>query len=44
MLVVNGMPEKDVAKLKEQIQDIDGVDKVIWRDSVLDLSVPRKPF
>jgi len=42
MLVVNGMPEKDVAKLKTQIEGIDGVDKVIWRDSVLDLSVPRE--
>ena len=32
MLVVNNMKDKDVLKLKKEIQGIQGVDKVIWRD------------
>ena len=40
MFVVDGMKEKDVAALKEKIQKVDHVAKVIWYDSVADLSVP----
>ena len=42
MLVVNGMKDKDVLKLKEQIQNIEGVDKVVWRDDVTDISLPKE--
>ncbi|EOS60997.1 hypothetical protein C815_00723 [Firmicutes bacterium M10-2] len=42
MLVVNGMKDKDVLKLKEQIQNIKGVDKVVWRDDVTDISLPKE--
>ncbi len=42
MLVVNGMKDKDVVKLKNQIQDIKGVDKVVWRDDVTDISLPKQ--
>lgn len=42
MLVVNGMKDKDVLKLKKEIQDIKGVDKVIWRDDATDISVPKE--
>ena len=42
MLVIENMPEKDVAALKEKIEQVDHVDSVIWYDSILDLSVPMQ--
>ena len=30
MLIVEGMDNKDVAKLKEKVSDVDGVSEVIW--------------
>ena len=41
MLMVDGMEDKDVAKLKEQVEQVDGVAKVMWYDSVADVSVPQ---
>ena len=41
-LICEGMPEKDVKALKEQISELDGVKDVIWYDSVLDISVPME--
>lgn len=40
MEIVEGMPYKDVAKVKERIESVEGVAEVIWYDSILDLSVP----
>ena len=40
LYVVEGMEEKDVAALKSKIEDVDHVEKVLWYDSVMDLSVP----
>lgn len=40
MEIVEGMPYKDVAKVKEKIEAVDGVEDVIWYDSIADLSVP----
>lgn len=40
MCVVEGMESKDVAKLKEKMEKVDHVKKVIWYDSLMDLSVP----
>lgn len=40
MCIVEGMEFKDVAKLKSKIEDVDHVKKVIWYDSVADLSIP----
>ncbi len=40
MFVVDGMEEKDVSALKAKIEDVDHVSKVIWYDSLADLSVP----
>ncbi len=40
MFVVDGMEEKDVAKLKAKIEDVDHVEKVVWYNSLADLSVP----
>ena len=40
MIVVENMELKDVAALKEKIEAVDHVKKVLWYDSVLDVSVP----
>ena len=42
LYVAEGMEEKDVAKLKAQIENVDHVAKVLWYDSVMDLSVPME--
>ena len=41
-IIVENMPEKDVAALKSQIEGIDHVDTVLWYDSVADLSMPME--
>lgn len=40
MLVVENMPNKQVAQLKAELQAIDGVKDVLWYDDLLDLSIP----
>ena len=42
MLVVENMPDKNVAVLKNEIKAIDGVKDVLWRDDVLDISIPKE--
>lgn len=42
MLIVEGMENKDVAKLKEKVSNVDGVSDVIWIDDALDISVPKE--
>jgi len=39
-LIVEGMENKDVAKVKEKVQGVEHVAKVIWYDSLADLSIP----
>lgn len=41
MFVVDGMENKDVVKLKKNIEAIDHVKNVLWYDSIMDLSVPE---
>ncbi|MCI8940789.1 MAG: MMPL family transporter [Dorea sp.] len=41
MLIVDGMENKDISKLKAQIEEVDHVSKVLWYDSVADISVPQ---
>lgn len=41
-IIVEDMPEKDVAALKAKIETVDHVDTVIWYDSVADLSIPME--
>ena len=41
-VVVEGMDDRDVAKLKTEIESVDHVDTVLWYDSYLDLSVPKE--
>ncbi|MDD7219755.1 MAG: MMPL family transporter, partial [Clostridia bacterium] len=40
MIVVEDMDLKDVAALKQKIENVNHVEKVLWYDSVMDLSVP----
>lgn len=42
MFVVDGMAPKDVARLKEEIEQVEHVETVIWYDSVMDISVPME--
>ena len=42
MLIVEDMPDKDVAKVKEKVAKLDGVKKALWVDDFVDLSVPKK--
>ena len=40
MEIVEGMPYKDVAQVKKKIEQVDGVETVIWYDSIADISMP----
>ncbi|MDE5908608.1 MAG: MMPL family transporter [Lachnospiraceae bacterium] len=42
MFVVEGMAPKDIVKLKQDIEQVEHVEKVIWYDSVMDISVPME--
>ncbi len=41
-IIVENMPDKDVAKLKAKIEKVDHVESVIWYDSFADLSIPKE--
>ena len=41
MLMVDGMEDKEIVKLKEKVEKVDGVEKVLWYDSLADISVPQ---
>ncbi|MEY8482075.1 MMPL family transporter [Lachnospiraceae bacterium 48-21] len=41
MFIVDGMEDKDIVKLKKEIEEIDHVGNVLWYDSVMDISVPE---
>lgn len=41
MLMVDGMEPKDVAALKAEVEKVDHVEKVLWYDSVADISIPQ---
>ena len=41
MLMVDGMEDKDIVKLKEKVEKVDGVENVLWYDSLADISVPQ---
>lgn len=40
LCVIEGMENKDVAALRQEISEVEHVKKVIWYDSVADLSMP----
>ena len=41
-IIVEDMPEKDVAALKEKIEQVDHVETALWYDSLADISVPME--
>ena len=42
MVVVQGLDDKDVAKMREEFAQVDGVADVLWYDSIASLSVPKE--
>ena len=42
MVVVEGMENKDVVALKEKLKEVEHVEKIIWYDDVMDISVPTE--
>lgn len=42
MLIVDDMDNKDVEKLKEKVEEVQGVNEVIWINDALDISVPME--
>ena len=41
-IIVEDMPDKDVAALKEKIEQVEHVDTVLWYSSLADVSVPKE--
>lgn len=41
MLMVDGMEDKEIVKLKKKVEKVDGVENVLWYDSLADISVPQ---
>lgn len=41
-IILEDMPAKDTAALKEKIENVEHVETVLWYDSVMDLSVPME--
>lgn len=41
-VIVDGMEDKDISKLRGKLEKIDNVDSVIWYDSLMDVSVPKE--
>lgn len=41
-LIIEDMPDKDVAALKKQIEQVEHVETVIWYDTLMDISVPME--
>ena len=41
-IILEDMPAKDVAALKEKIEQVDHVETVLWYDSIADLSIPME--
>ena len=42
MIVIDGMPSKDVSALKEKIKQVPGVNSAVWVDDIADISVPKE--
>lgn len=41
MFIVDGMEDKEVSALKAKIENVEHVQKVLWYDSVADISMPK---
>ena len=44
MLMVDGMEDKEIVKLKEKVEKVDGVENVLWYDSLADIRFHRACF
>lgn len=42
MVIVEGMENKEVVELKEKLEQVEHVEKIIWYDDVMDISVPTE--
>ncbi|MDO4522433.1 MAG: efflux RND transporter permease subunit [Eubacteriales bacterium] len=42
MFICEGMDTKDVAALKEKMEKVDHVEKIIWYDSLMDIRIPME--
>lgn len=42
MIIVEDMPLQDVQKMKQKLEKVEHVDKIIWYDDISDLSVPKE--
>lgn len=42
MFICEGMENKDVSALKQEIEKVDHVEKVVWYDSLMDISIPME--
>ena len=41
-VIVEGMPDKDVAKVRSDLSGVEGVAEVLWYDSLADISIPKE--
>ena len=41
-LVCNNKTDAQAAQIRQEISEIDGVEKCMWRDEVLDISIPKE--
>lgn len=42
MMVVENMPDKDIARLCEKIEDVEHVETVLWYSTLADMSIPME--
>lgn len=42
LIVVEDMPDKDVAQLVDRLEEVDHVETVLWYSSLMDVSVPKE--
>ena len=41
-IILEDMPDKDVAALKEQVEQVEQVDSVLWYNNIADISIPKE--
>ena len=44
MFIVDGMEDKEVSALKAKIENVEHVQKVLWYDSLADISIPKDVY
>ena len=41
-IILEDMPDKDVAELKAQVEQVEQVDSVLWYNTLADISIPKE--